>query len=88
MGDTHKAGCTLERAFVIWQSIWRFDQQQNVEPEQDTRVVYLSCSVLWKWKLYFNENGLTESRYLFSWKGKWLVFDLGIRECGKLHPDD
>jgi len=25
MGDTHKAGCTLEKSFVIWQSIWHFD---------------------------------------------------------------
>ena len=32
MGDRHKADCTLQKAFVIWQSIWRFDQQQNVEP--------------------------------------------------------
>jgi len=28
----HNAGCTLEKSFVIGQSIWRFDQQQNVEP--------------------------------------------------------
>jgi len=32
VGGTRKAGCTLEKAFVIGQSIWRFDQQQNVEP--------------------------------------------------------
>jgi len=25
MGDTHKAGCTLEKSFVIRQSIWHFD---------------------------------------------------------------
>jgi len=31
-GGMHNAGCTLEKSFVIGQSIWRFDQQQNVEP--------------------------------------------------------
>jgi len=31
MGDTHKAGCTQEKVFVIWKSIKRFDQQQNAE---------------------------------------------------------
>jgi len=31
MCGKHKVGCTQEKTFVIWQTIWRFDRQQNVK---------------------------------------------------------